>query len=401
MSDGTDKVKPMDGRPRPDPARVKEFADTARRLQRERSGAGEVVSRVLDSTPREEWPSLAERTELRNSGALEQLAARFSAVCEKDRKEALAVSALATAIAETLPPDAYPGVTLAQLRAKAGKDRPHPLRYLARYDEAFQAIEMAERALAPYPAAAYDRAVVGLVKAGTLQQVERFEESRALLAECRRVFGEHGDTTRYLYCGITEGALLYHEKAYGKAHALWTPLLPIAFQLGDLDSAARLQNNIGCADAQLGNLREANIHIAGAKAIFTDLGKPLEGTRTERAYGLLLLARGHRSDAILVLQAAREAFASAGLVEESGLCGLSIAGALLDTNQNETARELVAQILDEFRTANLDRRPLEALNVLQTSIGNEEATSHSVHNVEVLMRDLHLGSENGFAAMPA
>src|SRR5258706_7626187 len=304
MSDRDDKVKPMDGRPRPDPARVKEFADTARRLQRERSGAGEVVSRVLDSTPREEWPSLAERTELRNSGALEQLAARFSAVCEKDRKEALAVSALATAIAETLPPDAYPGVTLAQLRAQAWKDRAHTLSYLARYDEAFQAIEMAERALAPYPAAAYDRAVVGLVKAGTLQHVERYEESRALLAECRGVFGEHGDTTRYLYCGITEVALLYREAKHQEARDLGNRLLASAIDTGDVESAARLHHNVGCCDVQLGNLADGNRHLATARAIFVDLGKPNEAARGERAFGSLLVMIGHVDAGIAPLQAA-------------------------------------------------------------------------------------------------
>ena len=30
MSDRDDNVKPMDGRPRPDPARVKEFIDNAK-----------------------------------------------------------------------------------------------------------------------------------------------------------------------------------------------------------------------------------------------------------------------------------------------------------------------------------------------------------------------------------
>ncbi|HEX2060827.1 MAG TPA: hypothetical protein VHK90_08795, partial [Thermoanaerobaculia bacterium] len=55
----------------PDPARVAEFAATARRLQHERHTAAEIVQRLLRQTPKWEWRSLAEREELRTSGALE------------------------------------------------------------------------------------------------------------------------------------------------------------------------------------------------------------------------------------------------------------------------------------------------------------------------------------------
>src|ERR1051326_6819694 len=81
----------------PDAARIAEFAATARKLLRERS-AGEVVAKLLQETPREEWASLAEREEIRNSGALERLSKEKATVLDKEPADAFALSALATTI---------------------------------------------------------------------------------------------------------------------------------------------------------------------------------------------------------------------------------------------------------------------------------------------------------------
>src|ERR1051326_748306 len=90
----------------PDAARIAEFAATARKLLRERS-AGEVVAKLLKETPREEWASLAEREEIRKSGALERLSKEMATVLDKEPADALALSALATTIAEALSADEY------------------------------------------------------------------------------------------------------------------------------------------------------------------------------------------------------------------------------------------------------------------------------------------------------
>src|SRR5262249_19005432 len=87
---------------KPDPARIAEFSATARKPLRER-GSGDVVARLLRETPRDEWPRLAGNEELRNSGALDRLSRDIAAALEKDPTDALAMSNLATLIAETLP----------------------------------------------------------------------------------------------------------------------------------------------------------------------------------------------------------------------------------------------------------------------------------------------------------
>lgn len=387
-------------RRRPDNVRFAELAETARRMQSERNGAPEAVASVLDSTPCEEWGRLAEHPTLRTSGALEQLAARLRSRCEKNPKEALSLSSLATTIAETLPPDAYPPVTLAQLRAHAWKDRAHTLRYLGRYDESLEAIAMAERALEPFAATAFDKAVVALVKASTLQHVDRFEESRALLAECREVFRDHADFRRYLYCGIAEVALLHRQHQYAEGRELGNTLLSSAADVSDLESAARLHNIVGYCDLQLDNLRDANKHLASARAIFTDLGRTIEATRCELGFGSLLLSKGHVKEGIEVLQVARKEFLSHTLVEEAGLCGLTMAASMLETRDASSARGLVRSIIDEFTRAGLNLRAVQAMEYLATSIETGTASPSTAHHVEQYVAGLQLDPSVEFVPLP-
>lgn len=398
--DQNDKIVSFDpARRRPDSARFAQLAEIARRLQSERSSAPEAVARLLDSTPREEWARLAEHPTLRTSGALDELAARRRSICEKDPKEALILSSLATTIAETLPPDAYPPLTLGQLRAHAWKDRANTLRYVGRYDEALDAIAMAERALQPFAATAFDKALVALVKAITLQHVDRFEESRSLLVECRTVFLDHRDFQRYLYCGIAEVALLYRQHQYAETRELGNALLSKAADVSDLESAARLHNIVGYGDLQLGNLRDANKHLASATAIFTDLGRPIEATRCQRGFGSILLTKGNVHEGMEVLQTTRKEFLSHTLVEEAGLCGLTIAAAMLETRDVSTARRLVRTIIEEFTRAGLDLRAVKALEQLAASIDTGTASPASAHSVEHYVAGLRLNPSVEFTPL--
>jgi len=67
----TENVLPFDSARRRE--RANEFAATAARLDREREGVADVVSRELRDTPIAKWPRLAESPALRNNAALEQM----------------------------------------------------------------------------------------------------------------------------------------------------------------------------------------------------------------------------------------------------------------------------------------------------------------------------------------
>ena len=361
--------------------RAREFATTARRLERERNEAADVVRTLLRDTPSEEWPRLAEDPRMRNSGALDQLAAEVRRRLAIEPREALALSTLATSIAETLASDAYPAIVLAQMRATAWKDRAHVLKFLSRLPEALDAVERAEERLAGFAAVAHDRAVVQLVRAGILLENREFETAMREAQGAREVFGEFGDTKRYLYAGVLVGGILYDDQRFTDAGSTWKALLDVAKGVNDVETLARLHNNLGYCAVHLGDLAAANIHFSEAVRHFNDMGMHVEGTRTERGAGVRLIARGDYAGGIRRLTEARKQFKDYGMVEDAGKCALDISEALLERGDIEGAERLTAELVDEFVTAGLSERAIYALKYLRDQVAHETASPATVRSV--------------------
>lgn len=397
MNNDHQKLVPFDrGRRAADPVRMREFAATARRLKRERDEAAELVERLLHETPRAEWPRLGEDVALRNSGVLEHLSREVQRRLDRDPQEALAISNVATVIAETLPTGAYPPVVVAQLRAQAWKDRGQALSYVARYDESLDALDRAEWQLEPFGTVAHDQAIVRFARAMTLQDLQRFEESLALLAECQSVFRDHGDARLHLVSAIAQGMLLHRLHKYRDARETYVLALQTARECNDRRSEACLHNNLGHTLVELGDYATANIHLSKAMAMFTDLGLAIEASKTEVARGRMLARSGDIAAALPILRETRARFLMHGLVEEAGLCGLDIVDALLVRNATADAESLARQIIDDFTAAHLSTRAITALGYLQEAIAARRATAETVENVRQYVRVLHEDPQRDF-----
>ncbi|HET7437434.1 MAG TPA: tetratricopeptide repeat protein [Thermoanaerobaculia bacterium] len=394
------KLVPFDrGRRRPDPARVREFAATARKLQLERESSAELVDQILRATPMSDWPRLAENESLRNSGALERLGQEVATRLERDPREALVLANLATTIAETLPPDAYPRVVIAQVRAHAWKDRGQTLCYLARYSEALDALDRAEEQLAPFGTLAHDRAIVRFVRAITLQKVGRFSESQALLTECRAVFRDHDDSRRVLSCGIAEGALRYRLSDFRGTCEVLSPLLSFAREQDDRESEARILNNLGFAEVCLGALPSAREHLQRSLDLFASLGRHSEALRAQWNYGTLLSKAGELADGMRHLRAVRRQFLATAMVEEAGLCGLDIVEVLLSRGDANRAAELAQTIIREFTAAGLNTRAIAALGLVREAAATRDAAAaQTAARVRHYIRSLRTEPQQEFNA---
>ena len=394
MSDDR-KLVPFDRRRRTaDPARVQEFAMTARRLQKEREESAEIVDRLLRDTPRSDWTRLAEDASLRNSGVLDRLSRELQHRLDRDPQDALALSNLATAIAETLPVDAYPSVVLAQMQAQAWKDRGQALCYVARYDDALHALDRAESILEPFGTLAHDRATVRLTRATALQDIERYDESLQLLTSCRDVFHDHGDARLELFCGITHGMLLHRLRRFAEAREMYESLLPAAEQ-SDTATRACLHNNLGSTLIELREFEAANVHISQAFAILTELGRTIDAARSELAHGRLLLRKGDVDRGLAVLRGVRETFLRHAMVEEAGLCGLEIVDTLLDRDARD-AEALAREIVAQFTAARLNARAITALGHLTEAIAARTASRATIDNVRKYIRILRKDPQREF-----
>lgn len=379
-----------------DPARAREFAETARRLQRERVEAADVVEKLLAETPPEDWPALAERTDLQTCGALEKMGNSVAATVHRDPRQALAIAELAVSLAEGVSLSVYPLVVIAQLRAHAWKDVGQSLAYLGRYLEALDAFDRAESNIVEFGALGHDRAIICFARASTLQEINRHEESLALLVECKEIFREHGDVRRLILCGIAEGVLLHRLRKYREAREVYLLLLAETRDSIDRESLGCLHNVIGYCSVDVGDYSAAEVHLRRAIELFDELGQPLRAARAELGRGKLLVRKGEIDRGIAHLRVIRNRFLRQSLTEEAGICALEIVEALLLRGSTADAEVLARQVITDFTTAALNARAITALGYLQEAIAARRASTSTVSDVREYIVSLRTSPEREF-----
>lgn len=382
----SEKVLPFDAVRRRESAR--EFLATAFALERDRNSAADVVERHLRDTPIEEWPRLAESQALRNNAVLEQLSEEVRKRLERNPVEALAIANLAASIAESLPASAYPAIVLGQIRSTALRDRANTLRYLGRLDEAYDSIATAESRLNAFPGAAHDRAIVWLIKAMILGQMDLFDDAERMITAASGVFAEVNDSPRFLQAGLVHGNLLGRQKRYEDAQQIFRDLLSVAILGRDVEMQARLHNNLGYCATNLEDYASANIQFSQSIAKFTDLGFAAEVARTERGAGVVLIGKGQIDPGMARLREARQSFAGLHMPEEAGLCALRLIEAMVERGQTDEARTLAASVVEEFTAAALDARAIDAVVRLRASLDADGATAEAVRTVHALVQSL-------------
>ena len=384
-----DNIVNFDADRQREPERMREFLETARRLERERSGVEDVVTRLLRTTPSTEWSALASSHDLRSSAAVEQLIEEVRSRSERKPAEALTLTGVAVSVAEALPAPLYPRVVLAQLRATAWKERAQILRYVGRVEEALSAIETAEERLSSFPATAFDRALVLLTKARILHEIGRADECYALLRDCRQTFTDHGDQRMVVCTGIMEASSLYDDDRIEEAERLFTELLPVARAIHDAESQARIENNLGYCATRLGDFRRANVHFSNGIALFHDVGALAEATRAERGAGRVLVAKGQVNAGLAYLREAQRAFSQNQMREDAVLCGLEIVEVLVERGDTEPARQLVHQLSEDVQASRLGERAVAALSRLQDALAEGHEVGPRVRDVHEYLKSLN------------
>lgn len=352
---------------------AREFAETARRLVQERKDAPAIVDPLLQNTPRANWPDLAELSDLHTLGALERLEALFAEWLPKDVVYATAIAELGVSSAEAMPEAAYPPPIMDQLRAHAWKDLGKALRFLGKNDEAIEVFGTAERQLdASRGALAHDVAIVRFNLAMSLQEVERYDESRSLLAESKQVFRDHRDIRNYILCGLAEGVLLQRLKRFREARETYLLLLASSRDI-DRESLASIHQVIGMCSVELGDFGEAEENLAYAIQLFRELGKPIYVLRAEISRGRLDIRRGEPEEGISRLRLVRLDFLRQSMHEEAGICGLEMIQAFLLLDQLGEAETLARTIISELTLAGLNARAITALDYLSEAIAARDA----------------------------
>lgn len=265
----------MDGKDRNGPA--PRIPPVLHRIAAEMEIAEALCESILDAPPQQWAERVGAIPEARTPFMVVQLLERMPALLEQRPGDALQLTALAVAIAESLHPrDSWEeGVILA--RGQALREHAYVLSCLGRDREALQYVERAERELAQVPADGFELARLALVKAGAVRLQGRTEEAIALARQAARTFREIDEPVRAVDARITEGAILYEAGAIERALEVWTALR------GDPGltevSALRIAHNIAVCLCDLGRPVEAVEPLEQGVEGFTRAGLLTERTR--------------------------------------------------------------------------------------------------------------------------
>jgi tetratricopeptide (TPR) repeat protein len=379
---------------RPTPQQLAEFASTGRRLEAERKAAAHVVEPLLRNTPRESWPALAEDPDLKTAGALERLGKLVAQKVNENPPEARAIAELAVAIAEGIAPPAYARLVVHQLQAHAWKDLGKALRYLGKNQESVDALRTAESRIEP--GLAHDHAIIRLHLALSLQELDRYEESRRLIVESRHAFSEYGDDRNVVLCALAEGVLLQRLRNFREAREIYLLLLAGTKTL-DQETLASLHRAIGLCSVELADFHEAEVNLRHAITLSREIGQPMEALKSETAYGRLLNRRGAPARAVDHLRPVRRGFLRNGLAEEAGICGLEMVEGLLALNYTAPAETLARTIVSEFTAAGLSSRAIAALGYLTEALAAQRASTRLVTEVREYIVSLRTSPERDFA----
>lgn len=375
--------------------RLREFADASRRMDAEKQYAPRIVDLLLKTTPRHDWQKLAGVRDLQSYGAVRHLSVLFTEQLTKDPAYAHAIAELAVSAAEAIPDDAYPSVIVSQTRGYAWKDLGKSFRYMGKNMESEKVLRHAEEELGGRTALSHDLAVVRFNLAVTLRELERFDEARTLLAECKQVFREHGDSRNAILASFAQGVLLQNMGHFREAREAYLLIVATTPDLDD-EQLGALNNAIGLCSIELEEWETADDAFTYASTLFSELDQPISALTVETGRGRMYIRSGRYSLGIAHLRPIRRQFLSYGLYEEAGVAGLEIVEGLIEQRRYSAGESLARKIVSEFELAGLNKRAVEALTFLTKILESKTASAKNIRDIGQYIVSLRTNPERDF-----
>lgn len=361
------------------------ISSLAAAMAREEELSARTLARVVGSPIMFRRANVAAHAELHNAGAIRYLCVQSREFREKQPMHALTLADAAVALCDTLPRGRYPATLIAELRGGAWLERANALRYLGRFAEALDALDIAENAYGRTPVAIFSIALVQYLRSVIYFKTERLDEATRLARRAARTFRQFGEDARYLHAKIVEAGVLFLRNQFTEALELFTSLVAPAKELGDAATIARLYGNMANCLLGLQRRSEASGYFAQAMSLYEALGLETEKIRTRWSLGRLMLSAGDVADGVTRLREAKREFEALGLTSDAAQVTLDMVDALLATGQTSEVARLCAGLVESFVAAGMTGNALTALAYLRQAVASGEADRALVERVRTYL----------------
>ena len=364
--------------------RFAEILELAGRLEEEDAMARPLCAEVLAAPPAWWARHVRNRVGTQTAGVIRELFARMRLTVEKSPATALQITSLAVELAAALDTYAYPHPVPAILHAQALRTHAAVLSFMGNHRGAIEHADEARALFERIPCMAFELARTALVKAASLQLVDRGEEALALLREAADTFHGHHEYEWHANARMTEGAVLYNLGAIKSALETWRSIAGDP-ALGEL-ATVRVRHNIALCLVDLGEPAAAVESVRRCIADFARLDHPTERTRSRMVLGRALLATGEAEEAIAVLRQTCREYVDFGLSVDAAYASLQLVEALLITNRPQEVPAICREVIALCTKAGMQARALTALSFLNEALALGKATPVLVREVQSVVR---------------
>jgi tetratricopeptide (TPR) repeat protein len=320
----------------------------------------------------------------RTAGFVHELITAVYRNAERDPVGALLLQQLALATARGLE-QRYPQLIEHYLIGNAWKTIGHTHKLQSSYDAAWAAYRSARRSLAQDDGLVHEEACAKLGSVSVIIFGRRNDDAFQLLEEARTVFNSVGDQRRLAMVDVTIATHHQYRGELDVARAKYEEALDQLSASDDHETLAILNLNLGSLYAELGRSSDAVQPLLRSRALSSELGMNALVDKSEWGLARALLAAGQFTNAIPILRRLHDAFLARQMPEDVGLVDLDIAEALIATNQQAEARELIAKVVTTFLNANLSNQAITALGYLRDLLIITEKPREAVRHVRSFM----------------
>lgn len=248
-------------------------------------------------------------------------------------------------------------------RALARKEHANALQCVGDLREALTFAEQAVQIYGECASLHFDQTKARLVVCNLQRELGNTSLALEIARDCAEVFLEYGHHMCRTMARMCEGHVLFTERRFAEALALYVHVTEQAERTGDIVTLARcLQNAAECA-RELGDIEAARDLYPRALAHFEQLDLPTEATRVRWGYGLSLAAEGRANEAVSELFKVRALYLALGMNTHAASAGLD--AVRIRFERGEDVRSLCTEFVRVFSEAGLVQNAIEALAYLR------------------------------------
>ena len=325
------------------------------------------------------WLDVARDLRFHSGGVVRRLCKRAHTMCERDPLYALAIADTAVAISSALSDAIYPSSAVHELRGEAWKERTNALGYLGRFTEAFEALEAAETEYGRLPHAGAGLVSVAFIRASLLYEQEQFGPAESFAEDAARAAQHLGLMDLYLSARHLVALIRSDQQKHREALEIGRSLLAYGERSDDEVWIARESLLVGGCELELGNLVEAEHHLARARTLHAKLGATSEVTRTDWCIARLRARAGHTTDAVRRLRTCIAEFSASEMLTDAALVAVDLAEVLIAAGRPRDVSTVLAGVARTFAEAGKLSSAMTALAYL-----NDAAATPSVLSTAVL-----------------